>query len=187
MNLMDGVHGEHTFILFQDLKETLVDEFLEQREKLKGEFFTDIDNFRGYTAVPSSRLPERLVNRYMLEISDMTVEYLSKFKKLIPVPPMYIKPQDKFNLQHYEPGQCYKNWHTEFFGPVPGHVRALAFMTYLNDVKEGGETEFMYYKLKVKPKRGLTLMWPAGFTHTHRGCPAPHEEKMIVTGWCVYS
>ena len=83
MNLMDGVHGEHTFTLFQDLKETLVDEFLEQREKLKGEFFTDIDNFRGYTAVPSSRLPERLVNRYMLEISDMTVEYLSKFKRKI--------------------------------------------------------------------------------------------------------
>ena len=31
-------------------------------------------------------------------------------------------------------------------------------MTYLNDIKDGGETEFYYQKLKVKPEKGLTLI-----------------------------
>jgi hypothetical protein len=56
-------------------------------------------------------------------------------------------------------------------------------MTYLNTIKDGGETEFLYQKIKFKPKKGLSLIWPTDFTHTHRGIPSPTEEKMIVTGW----
>ena len=56
-------------------------------------------------------------------------------------------------------------------------------MTYLNDVYDGGETEFMFYNLKIKPRKGLTLIWPAGWTHMHRGLPSEKSEKMIVTGW----
>ena len=60
-------------------------------------------------------------------------------------------------------------------------------MTYLTDVVgEGGETEFYYQKLKIKPKKGLTLIWPSDWTHTHRGIPAPDEEKVIITGWIHY-
>ena len=193
MKILAGPQGVQTFILVQDLKETLVDEFLEQRKRLLKEFKVNVppdkSNFRGYTSVNSGILPTLLVQRYLLEMTNMTVEYQSMFKTFVPsTPGLYIQPQNEFNLQHYEPGDHYSIWHAESNGPVHSkHLRALVFMTYLNDVKEGGETEFMYYKLKVKPKRGLTLMWPAGFTHTHRGCPAPHEEKMIVTGWCVYS
>jgi hypothetical protein len=55
-------------------------------------------------------------------------------------------------------------------------------MTYLNDVPRGGETEFLYQGIKVEPKKGLTLIWPADWTHTHRGLPAP-TDKYIITGW----
>jgi len=56
-------------------------------------------------------------------------------------------------------------------------------MTYLNDVSEGGETEFSYYDLKVKPAAGKTLIWPAEWTHAHRGCSVESGRKYIVTGW----
>ena len=56
-------------------------------------------------------------------------------------------------------------------------------MTYLNDVKVGGETEFKYQNLKIKPKKGLSLIWPTDFTHVHKGIVAPKEDKWIVTGW----
>jgi hypothetical protein len=59
-------------------------------------------------------------------------------------------------------------------------------MTYLNDVESGGETEFLYQNLKIKPQKGLTLIWPTDWTHTHRGIPSMEEEKMIVTGWVHY-
>ena len=56
-------------------------------------------------------------------------------------------------------------------------------MTYLNDVTDGGETEFKYQKLKVKPVKGKMVMWPTDFTHTHRGITSPTQEKYIATGW----
>jgi hypothetical protein len=59
-------------------------------------------------------------------------------------------------------------------------------MTFLNDIKYKGETEWYYQKLKVKPKKGLTFIWPADWTFTHRGIPAEKEIKYIATGWYSY-
>jgi len=38
-------------------------------------------------------------------------------------------------------------------------------------------------KVSVSPKEGLTIMWPVGWTHAHRGTIAPRETKYIITGW----
>ena len=59
-------------------------------------------------------------------------------------------------------------------------------MTYLNDVSDHGETEWFHQKLKVKPKKGLTVIWPADWTFTHRGISSPTQRKIIVTGWFSY-
>jgi hypothetical protein len=64
--------------------------------------------------------------------------------------------------------------------------RVMAWMTYLNTVEEGGETYFPTQQAKIKPAKGLTLLWPADWTHLHQGCVAPNETKMIVTGWYDY-
>ena len=56
-------------------------------------------------------------------------------------------------------------------------------MIYLNDVEEGGETEFLYQKIRIKPKSNMGLIWPGGFTHTHRGNPPLSGTKYILTGW----
>ena len=58
-------------------------------------------------------------------------------------------------------------------------------MTYLNNVDNGG-TEFLFQKLKIPAKKGLTLIWPSDFTHTHRGVVSKTQEKYIVTGWMNY-
>ncbi len=88
---------------------------------------------------------------------------------------------DHLNIQKY-PKQTggYHGWHSERMG---NNTRHLVWMTYLNDIEEGGETEFYYQKLKIKPRKGLTLIWPVDWTHTHKGHVAPNEEKMIITGW----
>ena len=65
--------------------------------------------------------------------------------------------------------------------------RVLAWMLYLNDVDEGGETEFLYQHVRFKPKRGDFLVWPGGFTHTHRGNPPISNDKYICTGWVEWS
>lgn len=88
------------------------------------------------------------------------------------------------NIQGYSKGGGYFDWHTERKdSSFPSNNRHLVFMTYLNDVFDEGETEFFYQKVKVQPRKGLTLIWPADWTHTHRGIASKTQEKYIVTGW----
>ena len=41
---------------------------------------------------------------------------------------------------------------------------------------------FYFPDLKIQGK-GLTLIWLAGWTHTHRGVVNYVDEKYIITGW----
>ena len=53
----------------------------------------------------------------------------------------------------------------------------------MNDVEEGGELEFLHQNLRFKPRKGDFLIWPAHFTHMHRGNPPISNTKYIATGW----
>jgi hypothetical protein len=79
-------------------------------------------------------------------------------------------------------GGGYHIWHYESCNQFCTD-RLIAWMVYLNDVEEGGETEFLYLAKRVKPKQGTLVFWPTGFTHTHRGNPPISNEKYIMTGW----
>lgn len=88
-------------------------------------------------------------------------------------------------IQKTDVGQGYHIWHYESSERM-GSNRLLAFILYLNDVDEGGETEFLYYPKRVKPKTGTVVLWPAAFTHTHRGNPPISNCKYIITGWVEF-
>lgn len=89
-----------------------------------------------------------------------------------------------FNLQRYESGQHFQKIHTERAGLNTLH-RLFAWMTYLNDVdtKDGGSTYFDHFDLEVQPAKGLTLIWPAEWTHAHKGNLLKAGSKYIITGW----
>ena len=86
------------------------------------------------------------------------------------------------NLQKTEPLEGYHTFHCEDSTWSYRH-RILAWMIYLNDVEEGGETEWLYQQLKIKPKANTCVIWPGSFTHLHRGNPPISETKYILTGW----
>ena len=90
-----------------------------------------------------------------------------------------------FNIQRYLPGQHFKEIHTERDSIQSSH-RVFAFMTYLNDVQEGGSTYFSHYDIEIQPKKGLTLIWPAEWTHSHRGNILRSGYKYIITGWLTF-
>ena len=90
---------------------------------------------------------------------------------------------ENMTIQHYKPGEGFYKWHMENNGIGETLYRHLVFMTYLNDVENGG-TEFYYFPdLKIQARKGLTLIWPAGWTHTHKGVISNVDEKYIITGW----
>ena len=85
-------------------------------------------------------------------------------------------------MQVTQIGGGYHNWHFES-SSVDSSNRLLFWLLYLNDVEEGGETEFLYQNTRVKPKTGTLIIAPASYTHTHRGNPPLSNVKYIATGW----
>lgn len=85
-------------------------------------------------------------------------------------------------IQKTVPGQGYHVWHCETTNRSNCN-RILTFILYLNDVQDGGETEFLYYPKRISPKKNRLILWPAGFTHTHRGNQPLSGEKYVLTGW----
>ena len=90
----------------------------------------------------------------------------------------------EFNLQRYQSGQHFQSIHSERTSLDTLH-RIFAWMTYLNDVdiKDCGSTTFSHYDLEIQPKKGLTLIWPAEWTHAHKGNLLHANTKYIITGW----
>jgi prolyl 4-hydroxylase len=126
---------------------------------------------------------EGLTMSYLGELTSVVNQYIEVFPFVNYYAPWTVEEQ--ITIQKYEPNQAYHGWHTE--RGTANNNRHMVFMTYLNDVVLGGETEFLHQQIKVKPSKGLTLLWPADWTFTHRGCPAINETKYIITGWFNYT
>ena len=90
-----------------------------------------------------------------------------------------------FNIGKYLPGDHFAYTHTERSSLSTLH-RVFAWMTYLNDVEDGGETYFKHYNIKIKPKIGKTLIWPAEWTHAHSGEILNSGVKYVITGWMYF-
>ena len=123
-----------------------------------------------------------LLDRYGIALQKVVNEYIKKFPYCNVYDPWNII--EELSVQYYKPGAGFHGIHTERTSKYePGSSRHLVFMTYLNDVTENGETEFLHQEIKIKPQKGLTLIWPADWTYTHRGIASFTQEKYIVTGW----
>ena len=100
----------------------------------------------------------------------------------------------QFNIQKYEPGHYYDSMrdsvkflgHMEHGGEDYNSRRVLGWMFYLNDIKKKGGTCWPQQNFTTQPRAGDLYIWPAGWTHSHYGIPAPKETKYIITGWCSF-
>jgi len=128
--------------------------------------------------VIASHLPD-----YLKCLHQCCNDYLLTFKDAKNVHPFNI--ENNIKIQHYLPGEGFYEWHCENTGHKETSKRHLVFMTYLNNVKDGG-TEFKYQNIISPAVKGLTLIWPAVWTHTHRGQISPTDSKQIITGWFSY-
>ncbi len=99
--------------------------------------------------------------------------YLKPWKPAFPVP---LRTED-FRIARYLPGEHFQ-YHSDNIG---GSVtRVITAQWYLNDVAEGGATEFPWYGVGVQPRAGRLMLAPVGWTYLHRGAPPISGPKYIV-------
>ncbi|MEJ6475501.1 2OG-Fe(II) oxygenase [Pseudoalteromonas piscicida] len=123
---------------------------------------------------------------------DLTVDNFEEVGR----PQLPVLAQQLFRLgaiqaQRYQVNKGgYPYWHSEVY-PQHDHNealhRVLLFMFYLNDVEEGGETEFYYQQRKIAPVKGSMVIAPGYFTHTHRGNIPISNDKYILTSWVLFN
>lgn len=118
---------------------------------------------------------------------DVLVENLEEYARIHP----FLNDYEEWgyyqyaNMQRYHPGESYAAEHCEFSVDKRSNKRILAWMFYLNDIKDGsGGTRFPQQNFTTTVEYGDLYIWPAYFTHSHYGLPAKNDLKYIITGWC---
>lgn len=95
---------------------------------------------------------------------------------------------NNMKMQKTSTGGGYHVWHGEQ-GSGDDARRGLVYMLYLNSLspEANGETEFLYQQRRINPVENTMVLWPAAFTHAHRGNPVYGDNhKYIITGWFYY-
>ena len=91
-----------------------------------------------------------------------------------------------YAIQRTDTGEFY-HWHIDG-GSHEFAMRQLVAIWYLNEPDgEGGETEFKYQQIRVRPETGKLLLFPPFWTHLHRGCTLLGGRKYIATTWVVFA
>jgi hypothetical protein len=91
-----------------------------------------------------------------------------------------------YGIQRYNPGEYY-HWHIDG-GSHDFSQRQLVAIWYLNDVPgPGGETEFLFQNIKIKPEKGKLVLFPPFWTHEHRAVTLNEGVKYIATTWIVFA
>jgi len=91
-----------------------------------------------------------------------------------------------YKLQRTDPAGGYHLWHCED-GSMAFSRRCGVYILYLNDVEEGGETEFLYLSKRIRAQKGRLVIFPPNYPWTHRGNPPLSGTKYILTGWMEFS
>jgi len=119
---------------------------------------------------------DKNILKFFKYLSNYLREYMIKYQLTTS-----LRTEPTHLIQHYKKGGGYFNTHYEK-GNLATVQRELVYMLYCNNVKKGG-TYFPYQDIELECKKGDLILWPAYFTHPHKGVISKKQEKYIVTGW----
>jgi hypothetical protein len=177
------------FFIDKKICKDLIKYFEENKDlQRKGKVKYKISNVKKSTdiSIPVEHYEKPVIKKYFMSLNNCIEEY----KKIFPycsINTFQWRINEHINIQKYNPKEGFFKWHSERIGMSDlDNKRHLVFMTYLNSLENGG-TEFFHQKLKLEAEQGLTVIWPADWTYTHRGVISSMNTKYIATGWFSFN
>ena len=122
-----------------------------------GFFFARIDE---YLARYNARLPLSLPVPNRPKLEDLRIKRYS------------CEAEERFQ-PHFDAGDAHVS-------------RYMVFLWYLNDVAQGGETEFPDLGIKVQARAGRLLMFPPYWMFQHAGLAPVSNDKYIVSTYMLF-
>ena len=147
-NIVNDIIGWNTIIWGQSLK------FFDENTNLQKKGITDLgvnEKIKKTTDIiisPTNLKDPKyfLFNDYFKKLYECFVDYKKQYEFIN----TFLKKAHigNFNIQKYSSGDHFSQLHSERTGISNLH-RIFAWMTYLNDVEDGGTTDFDYYGIKI--------------------------------------
>ena len=160
---------------FEHAAEAQVRNGRELRTELSGSAWTEVDFGR--------MADEGMKNFFAMKIMQALERYNADVKLGIPVPMR--RRFDRLILKRYRAGADERfQPHFDSIDAVAG--RYMVFLWYLNDVAEGGETEFCDLGRKVEARTGRLLMFPPYWMYQHAGLPPRSGDKYILSTYLMF-
>lgn len=117
-------------------------------------------------------------------MTNIIFDAYQTYSDMRPAPQMNICARG-YSIRVYKKNEGYFKPHID--QDAGGNVtRIFAIIMYLNDVVDGGETEFPHYDLKVKPEKGKVLIFPCNYLFPHQGNMPVSNDKYIATSFINY-
>lgn len=155
------------------------------QDNLRHHFMQGHTDYGGVTKRKDSSFNFKAINDPLsIEMHSILGKYVEQYGEKHPS--FLGKPciSDDMKVQKTTPKGGFHSWHSEHGIEDNASFRVLTWTLYLNDIPKGeGETEFLEYGVRVQPEKGALCLFPASWTHTHRGNAVYTCDKYIATGW----
>ncbi len=188
--VLEVIHDKDFIVVYRSLERELCTEVIElfnsDQNKWRGKIGRKEDNSTYKEDTKSSWDLEilndgewkDLFQKIHPKIQACMADYLSRS----PVLKSFPLQVTGYKIQMYPKNEGYFRWHADSLGRNARN-RVAAMVLYLNDVEQGGETEFFHQSLKIAPKAGNLLLFPAGWNYMHCGHTPESNDKYIISSF----
>lgn len=131
----------------------------------------------------SSRADEAFQGFFMAQIEKFLAIYNASVKLTLPLRDYHF--YQELRIKRYRAGSD-DGFQPHFDALGNLSHRYLVFLWYLNDVADGGETEFLDLGIKVAARAGRLLMFPPYWMYQHAGLPPRSNDKYILSTYMLF-
>lgn len=145
------------------------------------------EDYRSFLEADITHIPE--FKNYVMPIYNVARQVFAQYKKDVGT---FFPDEvgfENLRIKKYNDNSHDQfGWHSDV-GDYASARRFVVMFFYLNDVEDGGETQFQFDNslFTIKPKRGTAVVFPPMWMFPHRGCKPVSSSKYILSTYAHYA